>query len=265
MRRAGHDAGRLSRDDEALRRIGSFVELHVEQGRGLIGTDRSVGVGSAIRPHGRWRIDLAGEANHAGTTRLDDRRDALLAAAQLVVAARAAAQRHDAVATCGKLLVAPNGVNAIASHATVWLDARAGSAEQVQAVVADVGEQARALGGVLVEESWSEATTFPAAARLAALLDDAPVLDTGAGHDAGILAAAGIPAAMLFVRNPTGVSHSPAEHAERDDCLAGVAALATVVESLAGEQVAASGATGSGPGQRSQERSHERSPERSPE
>ncbi len=67
-----------------------------------------------------------------------------------------------------------------------------------------------------------------------ALLDDAPVLDTGAGHDAGILAAAGIPAAMLFVRNPTGVSHSPAEHAERDDCLAGVAALATVLEELAG-------------------------------
>ena len=67
----------------------------------------------------------------------------------------------------------------------------------------------------------------PAGAELAALLDDAPVLDTGAGHDAGILAAAGIPTAMLFVRNPTGVSHSPAEFAERDDCLAGVDALAT--------------------------------------
>jgi N-carbamoyl-L-amino-acid hydrolase len=70
---------------------------------------------------------------------------------------------------------------------------------------------------------------------------------------------------MLFVRNPTGVSHSPAEHAERDDCLAGVAALATVVESLAGEQVAASGATGSGPGEGTQGRSQERSQERSPE
>ena len=65
--------------------------------------------------------------------------------------------------------------------------------------------------------------------RLAAVLDDAPVLGTGAGHDAGILAAAGIPAAMLFVRNPTGVSHSPAEFAETDDCLAGVDALTTVL------------------------------------
>ncbi len=61
----------------------------------------------------------------------------------------------------------------------------------------------------------------------------APVLATGAGHDAGILAAAGVPAAMLFVRNPTGVSHSPAEHAEPDDCEAGVDALARVIEDLA--------------------------------
>ena len=60
-----------------------------------------------------------------------------------------------------------------------------------------------------------------------------PVIPTAAGHDAGILSTAGIPTAMLFVRNPTGVSHSPAEHAERDDCLAGVAALAAVVTELA--------------------------------
>jgi N-carbamoyl-L-amino-acid hydrolase len=59
------------------------------------------------------------------------------------------------------------------------------------------------------------------------------VLPTGAGHDAGILAAAGIPAAMLFVRNPTGVSHSPAEHAEPADCRAGVTALARAIEALA--------------------------------
>jgi beta-ureidopropionase / N-carbamoyl-L-amino-acid hydrolase len=59
------------------------------------------------------------------------------------------------------------------------------------------------------------------------------VLPTGAGHDAGILAAAGIPTAMLFVRNPTGISHSPAEHAEPADCSAGVEALARAIEALA--------------------------------
>jgi N-carbamoyl-L-amino-acid hydrolase len=88
----------------------------------------------------------------------------------------------------------------------------------------------------VTEESWTDVTAFDPslAARLAALLDDAPVLATGAGHDAGILATAGIRAAMLFVRNPTGVSHSPAEFAEESDCLAGVEALTAVLEDLVG-------------------------------
>jgi N-carbamoyl-L-amino-acid hydrolase len=233
MTHSGVGPARLGRDDDALRRVGHFVELHVEQGRGLVDVGAAVGVASAIRPHGRWRIDLPGEANHAGTTLLADRRDAMIAAAEVVLAARAAADRHDAVATCGKLQVEPNGVNAIPSHAMVWLDARAASAEQVHAVAADVAATAQRLGGTLIEQSWSDATGFPNAARLADVLGGVPVLDTGAGHDAGILAQAGVPSAMLFVRNPTGVSHSPAEHAERDDCLAGVAALATVIEELA--------------------------------
>lgn len=59
------------------------------------------------------------------------------------------------------------------------------------------------------------------------------MLPTGAGHDAGILASAGVAAAMLFVRNPTGVSHSPSEHAEPDDCAKGVEALADALEELA--------------------------------
>jgi N-carbamoyl-L-amino-acid hydrolase len=234
MRRAGRDPAWIGTDNDTLRRVASFVELHVEQGRHLAGTGRPVGVASAIRPHGRWRIDLPGEANHAGTTALVDRHDAMLAAAQVVLAARAAAERHDALTTCGKLHLEPNGINAIPSHASVWLDVRAPTATQVRAAVTDVGAVVLALGGTLAEESWSDAASFPDAARIAAVLDGAPVIDTGAGHDAGILAAAGIPAAMLFVRNRTGLSHSPAEHAERDDCLAGVAALATVIEELAG-------------------------------
>ena len=69
--------------------------------------------------------------------------------------------------------------------------------------------------------------------RLARLRDSSvPVIPTQAGHDAGILASAGVPTAMLFVRNPTGVSHSPAEHAEMPDCLAGVGALADAIEEL---------------------------------
>jgi beta-ureidopropionase / N-carbamoyl-L-amino-acid hydrolase len=240
MSAAGTDPRGLERDEEALRRIGTFVELHVEQGRALAdvpGEAGAVGVASAIWPHGRWRLDLRGRADHAGTTRLDDRDDPMLALAAAVRAARASAERHGALATVGKLRVRPNGVNAIPSEVTAWLDARGPAEDDVRAVVAEVGAAA---GTAPVEESWTPDTPFEPTLRdrLAALLAGAdgapaPVLPTGAGHDAGILAAAGIPTAMLFVRNPTGVSHSPAEHADRSDCLAGVAALSRVIEELA--------------------------------
>jgi N-carbamoyl-L-amino-acid hydrolase len=232
LRRAGRDPAAVGPDPETLRRVGTFVELHVEQGRGLVELDRPVAVADSIRPHGRWRLDLAGEANHAGTTRLADRRDPMLDLAAAITAARAAAAARGCVATIGKVAVRPNGVNAIPSHVTAWLDARGPDADQVRAVAAAVGAAA---GVPAREESFTADTRFdPAlAGRLARLLGDAPVLGTAAGHDAGILAAAGVPTAMLFVRNPTGVSHSPAEHAEPADCLAGVDALAAVVEELA--------------------------------
>ena len=230
LRTAGRSPESVGRDDETLRRVATFVELHVEQGRGLVGLSAPVGVASAIWPHGRWRADLAGEANHAGTTQLADRDDPMLAYARLVLAARDAASRHGALATCGKVRVVPNGVNAIASHVTAWIDARAPRAESVRAVIADLAELS-----AVTEESWTDETTFDPGlhSRIAAVLDGPPMLATGAGHDAGILAGAGIASAMLFVRNPTGVSHSPAEFATRDDCLAGVEALTTVLEELA--------------------------------
>jgi N-carbamoyl-L-amino-acid hydrolase len=236
MAAAGTDPRRLGRDEETLARIGAFVELHVEQGRLLAGADAPVGVASSIWPHGRWRLDLRGRADHAGTTRLADRDDPMLALAAAILAARASAERVGALATVGKVRVEPNGVNAIPSAVTAWLDARGPDEDDVRAVVADVGTAA---GTGPVGESWTPSTAFDPGLRdrLATVLGDddstAPVLATGAGHDAGILAAAGIPTAMLFVRNPTGISHSPAEHAEPADCLAGVAALARVVEALA--------------------------------
>jgi N-carbamoyl-L-amino-acid hydrolase len=224
----------VGRDADALRRVGVFVELHIEQGRGLADLDCPVAVGSSIWPHGRWRFELAGEANHAGTTALADRNDPMLGLAAAIVAARALAHRHGVLATCGKIQVEPNGVNAIPSRVTGWLDARGADPAAVRAMVAEFG--AALPGDPLTEESWTDATSFDArlVSRLAGLLDGAPVLPTGAGHDAGILASAGVPAAMLFVRNPTGVSHSPAEHASRDDCLRGVHALADVIRALAG-------------------------------
>jgi beta-ureidopropionase / N-carbamoyl-L-amino-acid hydrolase len=229
----GRDPERIGPDPATLGRVGTFVELHVEQGRGLVDRSAPVGVGTRIWPHGRWRLDFPGEANHAGTTALGDRQDAMLGFARAVLAARQAAERHGCLTTMGKAVVRPNGVNAIPSAVTGWLDARGSEEGTVRAAVAEIA--AVADGARLTVESWTDATPFDPnlASRIAALLD-APRLETGAGHDAGILAAAGIPTAMLFVRNPTGVSHSPAEFAEEADCRAGVAALATVLADLAG-------------------------------
>ncbi|WP_097237610.1 allantoate amidohydrolase [Streptomyces sp. 1331.2] len=238
MEKAGYDPSALGADDDRLARIGAFVELHVEQGR-YLAEGQPVGVAGAIWPHGRWRFDFHGEANHAGTTRIEDRRDPMLTYANTVLAARKKARQAGALATFGKVAVEPNGTNAIASLVRGWLDSRAADERTLTALVAEIEQAAAERGerdGVRVEltrESYTPVVEFdgPLRDRLAKLLD-APVLPTGAGHDAGILASA-IPTAMLFVRNPTGVSHSPAEHAEEADCLAGVAALADVLEDLA--------------------------------
>lgn len=233
---AGRDPEQLGPDPEMLARVGTFVELHVEQGRGLVGLGAPIGVGSDIWPHGRWRIEFPGEANHAGTTALADRRDAMLSYAETVLAARRAAADHGTVTTMGKVQVQPNGVNAIPSRVVGWLDARGADEQAVLATIAQLESGVHDCGARMSRESWTAPTPFdPRLTRDVSGLLDAPVLGTGAGHDAGILATHGIPTTMLFVRNPTGVSHSPAEYAEPDDCRAGFAAYAQVVQHLTGK------------------------------
>ncbi|MEU7323473.1 allantoate amidohydrolase [Streptomyces griseoviridis] len=245
MAAAGHDPDAIGADRERLDRIGAFVELHVEQGRALDLSGDPVGVASAIWPHGRWRFDFRGEANHAGTTRLVDRRDPMLSYAETVLAARREARLAGAVATFGKIAVEPNGVNAVPSLVRGWLDSRAEDQATLDTVVDGIEKAAREYAdahGVdldVVRESFTPVVEFDDALRdeLARVLGrdtglKVPVLGTGAGHDAGILSAV-LPTAMLFVRNPTGVSHSPAESATEDDCVAGVRALADVLEGLA--------------------------------
>lgn len=239
MRAAGVDPDGLGRDEQALERIGVFVELHVEQGRALVDMDAAVGVATAIWPHGRWRFEFLGEANHAGTTRTDDRVDPMLPFASSVLAARDTAARIGALATFGKVLVIPNGVNAIPSAVYGWLDARAADDASLEKLVSEVSiaaEDAAAEHGAtltVTRESYSPVVSFDEGLRdqFSALLDGAPQLPTGAGHDAGILSAH-VPTGMLFVRNPTGVSHSPAESASDEDCVAGVVALTKVLREL---------------------------------
>lgn len=239
LRAAGRNPDHVGPDPQLADRVGVYVELHVEQGRALDPMNRPVAVASAIWPHGRWRFRFCGEGNHAGTTRLVDRRDPMLAFASTVRAARERAVLHQAVATFGKLSVTPNGANAIPSRLDAWLDARAADehtlAAMVDEITADAAQFAR-LDRTAIEvevESVSPAVVFPEGpreriVRALSALGTIPVLPTQAGHDAGVLAAK-VPTAMLFVRNPSGVSHSPDEYAEIADCRLGAEALADVM------------------------------------
>lgn len=221
--------------------VGEFVELHVEQGRDLVERGVPVGVASASWAHGRWRFDFSGEPNHAGATRMEDRCDPMLTYALTVLAANKQARLTDARATFGRVAAAPNATNAIPSLVQGWLDARGADADVLDQLVSAIERQAAERASrdgtavTVIAESVSPTVDFdvPLTARIAHVLDDAPVIPTGAGHDAAILQTAGIPSAMLFVRNPSGISHSPAEFAERADCLAGVEALTTVLRDLA--------------------------------
>jgi beta-ureidopropionase / N-carbamoyl-L-amino-acid hydrolase len=245
MRAAGHDPAQLGRDEDLLARIETYVELHIEQGRALADLDATIGAAGEIWPHGRWRLDFTGRADHAGTAALADRADPMIPYAATVLAARQAAIEHGSLATVGKVIAEPGAANAVSSSVRAWLDARAPDGylleETVDQVLTEAGEAAtkNQAGFTARQESFTPAVEFDTGLRdrlVASLLASgigAPVLSTGAGHDAGIMAAR-LPTAMLFVRNPTGVSHSPAEHAEDADCAAGVAALAAVLRDLAG-------------------------------
>jgi N-carbamoyl-L-amino-acid hydrolase len=246
MLAAGLDPALIGPDEPLLADIAAYVELHIEQGSALAGLGAAVGVADGIWPHGRWRCDFTGRADHAGTTRLADRRDPMLPFAAAVLAARQAAAEAGALATFGKVIAEPGAANAISSGVHAWLDARAPDEVVLEQMVSAIEGAARSAAGdhgvgfEMRRESFTPVVSFDPGLRdqlvriLAAAGLVAPVLPTGAGHDAGVLAA-WIPTAMLFVRNPSGVSHSPAEHAEPDDCATGVTALAAVLAELAGQ------------------------------
>jgi N-carbamoyl-L-amino-acid hydrolase len=168
------------------------------------------------------------------------RRDPMLTAAYTVLAANKEARLRDGHATIGRLQPVPNATNAVPAAVSAWLDARAPDHDTLQGLVEAVSSRAAdraARDGTtvsLTRESASPTVRFDPALRdrLAARLPGAPLLPTAAGHDAGILATR-IPTGMLFVRNPTGISHAPQESASDADCTAGVAALADVLEDLA--------------------------------
>ncbi|WP_026553341.1 allantoate amidohydrolase [Arthrobacter sp. H20] len=242
----GLDPAHLGRDEEALRTIGDFVELHVEQGRALIDLDAPVGVGSSILGHGRWRLSVEGQGNHAGTTLMAHRADPMIVAAQIVLAIRRVAEgQDDARATVGRLQPVPGGTNVIASRVDLWLDVRHPDNSVTAALVESIHGQAQKAAAfegcsvTLTEESFSSTVQFDSTLQrqLQNSLSQSngnlpvPTLPTGAGHDAGVLAGY-VPSGMVYIRNPTGISHSPEEFVERSDADLASTALADVLEDL---------------------------------
>jgi acetylornithine deacetylase/succinyl-diaminopimelate desuccinylase-like protein len=206
---------------------GAYLELHVEQGPVLARADAPLGIVTGIVGQARGEVVFDGRAEHAGTTPMEARDDALVKAAEFVLAAQAAAV-DGAVATVGRLRVEPGAVNVVPERVTLSVDARAPTADQLDELIG-------ALGFEPTYRTQAVAMSGPPLAALREAAPDAPELVSGAGHDAGILAAAGVPAGMLFVRSLNGgVSHSPQELSSAEDIARALDVLTAAAVRIAG-------------------------------
>jgi acetylornithine deacetylase/succinyl-diaminopimelate desuccinylase-like protein len=193
---------------------GRYVELHIEQGPRLAAVGAPLGLVTSIAGIVRCTKVFAGRADHAGTTPMDSRGDALVAAAEYVLRTREVASGiPDAVATVGRLDVEPGAANVVPSHVRLTVDARAPDQERLDRLVGALG---------LEDAHYVIPPVQLSPAVLRAELEDRGLplveLASGAGHDAGPLAAAGVESSMLFVRSLNGgASHSPEEHSSEED------------------------------------------------
>jgi len=203
----------------------AFLEVHIEQGPTLARLDEPLGVVTAIAGQARGSVTFEGRADHAGTTPMDERADALVEAAAFVLRVREAAV-GGARATVGALEIEPGAMNVVPAKVEAAVDARAATAEQLDALIEAIG----------FEPAWRQdpiAMSGPPLEALRAVLPSAPELVSGAGHDAMVLAAAGVPTAMLFVRSLNGgASHSPEELSSEGDVELGVDALTAALGRL---------------------------------
>ena len=210
---------------------GGYVELHHEQGPRLALADAPLALVTGIVGYVRAEKVVDGSAGHAGTTPMDARDDALVRAAEEILRIRDVARSIEgAVATVGRIEVEPGGTNVIPGRARFTVDARAPDQTRLERLLSELGIQTdeyvppTVFSGVAVE-----ALRDAIAARALPLVE----LASGAGHDAGVLAQAGVPSAMLFVRALNGgVSHSPDELSSPEDVALAVDVLADALERL---------------------------------
>jgi hydantoinase/carbamoylase family amidase len=227
--------------------LGAYVELHIEQGPVLERRGLRIGVVDAICGVLGYRVELSGEANHAGTTPMDSRRDAFVGAARVAVALRDWAAGDPTVrATVGAVAVEPGARNVVPGRCTFAVDVRCADAARVAAAEAEV----EALVAGIAREEGLSASVSPAyslaptamAPRVVAAIEAAAGreaddswcrLPSGAGHDAMVIGRH-CDAGMLFVPSRGGISHSPLEWTDPADCALGARVLAGTLRELAG-------------------------------
>jgi N-carbamoyl-L-amino-acid hydrolase len=250
IRADGLDPAAIADATGWLPRLAGFIEIHIDQTTDLARAGVPVGIVGSLASRRRLEVDLRGRADHAGTTPRAERRDALSAAAHLIVAAEELAEGPGGpTVTTSRILAEPNAPTTIAGHVRLWLDARAPDPDVVEDWGRQVAEEAfelslrTAVEIAITEASRSDGVEF--SERVRTQLRRASEHEVGAavpevvcfaGHDAGVLASR-TPAGMVLVRNASGVSHSPEETIDLAD--AAIAARA-VERALAGLTVAIS-------------------------
>ncbi|MBS1890384.1 MAG: hydantoinase/carbamoylase family amidase [Actinobacteria bacterium] len=234
---AGVDPGRLGEAPAWLDRLAGFLELHIDQSLDVHAAGASVGVVRALAARLRLQVEIRGRGDHAGTTPREERADALLAAARLIAAVDSVSADLEVVrATATRLLVEPNALTTVPSHARLWIDARSADEAALSAFEGALLDHA---DGSPCEFRFSVAARSPGIEfhpgvreeLLRAAPAGTPEVVCFAGHDAGIIGAMRS-AGMVLVRNATGVSHTAAEHVELEDAAVGANALLAAVEAL---------------------------------
>lgn len=244
MREAGFDVkenSKASRGD-----IKSFVEVHIEQGNVLENEGIDIGVVNNIVGQRRFTIEITGVANHAGTTPMGYRKDALFAASQMIHSVMSKAKEYGdpLVVTVGKIEVKPNVVNVVPGQALFTLDVRHTKkdmlvkfTEELAAIINDVSEQTGVEASI---DMWMDEEPIPMDRKLVEIIEEQlienglnyKVMHSGAGHDSQIIAPL-VPTAMIFVPSREGISHNPLEYTSPEHLAAGVKALINTLHALA--------------------------------
>ena len=242
LARAGLDPARASEAGGAGLNLVAFLELHIEQGPTLDQAGIPVGIVEGIAGIRRYEVDFRGTANHAGTTPMLNRDDALVAASEFVAAVPDIAIRNSIVATVGTLRVHPGAPNVIPGQVEISLECRSTTDDDLEAAEEELLDLGAALKASFTK--FPPKLPQPFSLRLIELLETlcsesgirAQRLWSGAGHDAGVMAQL-TDAAMIFVPSRSGISHSGEEFTEPEDCRTGADLLLKAILELDSAEV----------------------------